>query len=152
MGGGVTSLHEPGMTGDVEDLAPELCWQLLAGERIGRIAVDSGGGPLIFPVNHIAHDGRIYFRSGGGTKAESVWAHPRVAFEVDGRDQHGFWSVVADGPAELITEGQEARQAGIDQLVSLYPSRKTMVVRVTPDRISGRRFSASAVRSALWGE
>lgn len=118
----------------------EECWRRLASERIGRFAVDSGRGPHIFPVNHLVKDGLIYFRTGAGQKVTEGWAHPRAAFEVDGRDQDEFWSVVAEGTIRILGGDDAETRALLDPLVSLHPAPKHLVICLQPDGISGRRF------------
>ena len=60
------------MTGNVaegtEELSEEKCWELLARERTGRLAVAIGKHPDIFPVNHVIEKRKIVFRTDPGTK------------------------------------------------------------------------------------
>ncbi|MGN6326029.1 pyridoxamine 5'-phosphate oxidase family protein [Pseudolysinimonas sp.] len=121
-------------------ISEEECWRRLAGERIGRFAVESGGGPRIFPVNHLVLDGAVVFRSGPGLKMLAGSAHPRAAFEVDGRDQDEFWSVVVDGDVTILGADDPSLLGRLDDLVALHPSPKHMVIRLRPRSISGRRF------------
>ena len=37
----------------------------------------------LFPVNYLAHDGALYFRSAPGSKLAQITANRKVAFEVD---------------------------------------------------------------------
>ncbi len=135
---------------DVDDLSASRCWELLGSERIGRFAVLSSRGPLIVPVNHTVRDRLLYFRTGPGRKVVDGWAHPRAAFEVDGRDGERFWSVVLEGTIEILGDDDPALGGVLDGLVSLHPSPKHMVIRFRPDVISGRRF-APPHPSPLWG-
>ncbi|MEP6843006.1 MAG: pyridoxamine 5'-phosphate oxidase family protein [Pseudolysinimonas sp.] len=133
----------------VEILSDEECWRLLAAERVGRIAVDSGNGPRIFPVNHVVYDRIISFRTGPGEKVMESWSHPNVAFEVDGRDGTKFWSVVVEGTSEIRAENDPGLADALRDLVSQHPTPKHMVISIRADRISGRRFPG--VRAAqLW--
>ena len=131
-------------------LSDEECWRLLASERIGRLAISSGRGPQIFPVNHVVQDHLIIFRSGPGEKVSESWSHPRVAFEVDGRDGDEFWSVVVDGPTEIRAEDDPVVRDALQSLVSFHPSEKHMAITIAADQISGRRFRPRTP-AGLWG-
>jgi hypothetical protein len=78
-----------------------------------------------------------------------AWAHPRAAFEVDGRSGDQFWSVALEGDVRILDAGDPALARLLDELVSLHPSPKHMVIRFAPDLVSGRRFIAPQ-RTRLW--
>jgi nitroimidazol reductase NimA-like FMN-containing flavoprotein (pyridoxamine 5'-phosphate oxidase superfamily) len=134
----------------IELLSDEECLRLVASERIGRVAIGSGRGPQIFPVNHVVQDHLIIFRSGPGEKVTETWSHPRVAFEVDGRDGDEFWSVVIDGPTEIRADDDPLVRDALRSLVSFYPSEKRMAITITAEQISGRRFQPR-IPASLWG-
>lgn len=125
---------------DADVIPEDECWELLRSERIGRFAVDTGRGPRIFPVNHTVHERLLYFRTGRGQKVAEGWAHPRAAFEVDGRDGQRFWSVVLEGTITILGDDDPALGTILDGLVSLHPSPKHLVIRFAPELVSGRRF------------
>ena len=131
-------------------MSPDECWRRLASERIGRLAFDTGGAPAIVPVNHVVRDRVVYFRTGPGQKVMGSSAHPQVAFEVDGRDGERFWSVVVQGRARILGDDDDRLGGVLDDLVSLHPSPKHMVIEVTPDGISGVSFPPPRPGS-LWG-
>jgi len=133
-----------------EDLAEDECWRLLIGTELGRLAVRDGDGMEIFPVNYGVHGRRIVFRTGFGTKLNSLTVHHRVAFEVDGQDGELLWSVVLKGDArtpELGTELQELHGLG---LTSWSPVAKSVYVVVEPMTITGRRFRKELERDPDW--
>ena len=130
-------------------LSDDECWRLLAGERIGRIAIESGRGPQIFPVNHLVRDHVVSFRSGPGEKIMDTFSHPRVAFEVDGRDGEDFWSVVVGGHVEVRGENDPLVRGALESLVSFHPTEKHYVIDIIADEISGRRFQPRRPAS-LW--
>jgi nitroimidazol reductase NimA-like FMN-containing flavoprotein (pyridoxamine 5'-phosphate oxidase superfamily) len=67
----------------LELLEEPQCWALLAGSTVGRIAVNVGPAPAVFPVN-FAVDGRaIVFRTGTGTKLTAALDHAFVSFQCD---------------------------------------------------------------------
>ncbi|WP_343896958.1 pyridoxamine 5'-phosphate oxidase family protein [Microbacterium thalassium] len=132
------------------------CWALLGNRPIGRLAViGADGGPDIFPVNTLVHDGKIYFRSGGGAKMREVAADDRVAFEMDGAEPPWRWSVVIRGTARRLDRDDEIEASGVLGLATLSPSPKNDFCVVTPVQVSGRRFRTDfpepAERSEVYG-
>ena len=51
---------------------PAECWELLATQPVGRVAVIVGHYPVVFPVNYAVDDKTIVYRTGAGTKLHSV--------------------------------------------------------------------------------
>jgi nitroimidazol reductase NimA-like FMN-containing flavoprotein (pyridoxamine 5'-phosphate oxidase superfamily) len=127
---------------DVEELDADECWRLLTLGSIGRLAVvGQDGHPDVMPLNDLAHDGSLYFRTAPGGKLQSIEAHPQVAFEVDGQDARRRWSVVIRGTADRLTDPVEIEASGIARLMSWSPTKKEDFVRVDPSTVSGRRFA-----------
>ena len=78
------------LNGAVVTLSEEQCWNLLSRYQLGRLALDVGGGPDIFPVNYVTDGPRVLFRTAPGSKLAGLTQNPRVAFEVDEfDDEHG---------------------------------------------------------------
>jgi nitroimidazol reductase NimA-like FMN-containing flavoprotein (pyridoxamine 5'-phosphate oxidase superfamily) len=126
----------------VEAMTIEECWSLLSAAAVGRLAVDNGGRPDIFPINYLVHDGSIIFRSGPGTKlAASVLMH-HVAFEIDGYlpAERSAWSVVVKGRALQIERMQDVYDAQDLPLFPWVASDKPDFVKIVPDEVTGRRF------------
>ena len=48
---------------DVEELAPEDCWDRLRADGVARLAVVVDGAPEIFPINYVVDRGTIVFRA-----------------------------------------------------------------------------------------
>lgn len=118
------------------------CWTLLEHTRVGRLAVhEEGAGPDIFPVNYVAHEGAVYIRSAPDVKAVRLAAHPEAAFEIDGHDESGWWSVVVRGTAARVTDELEIERSGIRHVVTASPRYKQHVLKITPRTIAGRRFA-----------
>ena len=133
---------------EVERLDAATCWSYVQGARLGRLAVvNADGSPDIFPVNHLAHEGSIFFRTARDSKLLHIAHHPLVAFEVDGESDEHYWSVVIRGRAERVTRDDEIRDSGVRALVSWSPTAKFFVVRVTAATITGRRFPVHAGHS-----
>ncbi len=123
-----------------EKLDVETCWDLLAEERIGRVIFTEGDDIEVFPVNFSIGGRSVLFRSAPGTKLELVASHPRVAFEVDHHADDVAWSVILWGVASRLDADDEIEHSGVLGLVSWTPDEKYNYVRITPDRVSGRRF------------
>jgi uncharacterized protein len=123
------------------ELETEVCWDLLRGEEVGRLAVSVDRRPEIFPVN-FAVDGRtVVFRTAEGTKFGSLSVDDHVAFEADGFDcaTSEAWSVVIKGRAREVRMFDQPD----DSTFWLFPwnsTPKSRFVRITPERVSGRRF------------
>lgn len=129
----------------IETLSDAECWTLLASESFGRIAVATTDGPDVFPVNYVAHDGALYFRSAPGTKLMEVAADGRVAFEVDGRfgdraDPGRHWSVVVRGTAKRLDSDEEIEASGVLDLVTAAGGAQYNYVKIAPVAVTGRRL------------
>lgn len=123
------------------ELSTEECWARLRAEEIGRLAVNNGHQPDIFPVNYIVDEDRIVIRTAEGTKLAAAIASGKVAFEIDDIDlaAHRAWSIVVQGVA------QEPRSTGSvmhDESLSLHPlageEGKERFIEIVPTRITGR--------------
>ncbi|OAN35852.1 hypothetical protein A4X17_00355 [Plantibacter sp. H53] len=126
---------------EVEHLDEEACWALAVASKIGRIAVvNDDGGPDLLPVNFLVHDRHIYIRSAPGSKLMDITSRPRVAFEVDGHDADSWWSVIAHGSARRLAIDAEIDESGVLGLDSWSPTVKSNFIRITPARLTGRRF------------
>ncbi len=133
---------DTGDTGDgIAVLDMQTCWQLVAGEEVGRLAVSVDQRPDIFPVNYAVDDETIVFRTAEGTKLSAVFVDSAVAFEVDGYDADTgtAWSVVIKGHAAEVPM-QDLLDDLAFPLFSWTATPKPRFVRVVPDEITGRRF------------
>ena len=136
----------------LELLSEEQCRQLLAGGEVGRVGITIGALPAIFPVNYRVIDGSIHFWTAPGSKMSAAVAGAVVAFEVDDyqlADRTG-WSVLAVGPAEVISDPEIAAKLIASRLEPFVDSPRTIVVRIEPEFLSGRRLvHGSAPRRRL---
>lgn len=140
---------QPAATSGVEELTTAECWRLLEASRIGRIAIATAAGrPELFPVNYAVHDGNLYFRSAPGTKLMRLAQRPAVAFEIDGSDDHHYWSVIVGATATRMDADAEIEASGVLRLPTLTPTLKYDFVRLTPVEVTGRRFLRHALRMA----
>jgi nitroimidazol reductase NimA-like FMN-containing flavoprotein (pyridoxamine 5'-phosphate oxidase superfamily) len=122
------------------------CLRLMAEAEIGRLAVNAGNTPAIFPVNYALDGGTIVFRTDPGTKL-THGPRARASFEVDRLDHAGRagWSVVATGRLEEVTHYDAAtfdrvRRLAIDPWAG---GDKAHWMRLVPDRVTGRRIDST---------
>ncbi|MEL7207892.1 MAG: pyridoxamine 5'-phosphate oxidase family protein [Actinomycetota bacterium] len=130
------------------------CWELLAGERVARLAVVVDQRPEIFPVNSAVTEERtVVFRTAEGTKLESLGDVPDVALEVDGTDEPASgppsgWSVLIAGSARHVRDAESVRRfEGLD-LIPWAPGHKSVWVEIRPRSVSGRRINPPAGEEA----
>jgi nitroimidazol reductase NimA-like FMN-containing flavoprotein (pyridoxamine 5'-phosphate oxidase superfamily) len=78
-------------------------------QRMGRVAVVDGRGPIALPVNFILDRHMVVFRTEEGTKLDVASRGSRVGFEVDGTDAatRTGWSAVVRGEAVEVTDPEE---------------------------------------------
>lgn len=138
-------------------------FDFLAAQPEGRLATcDRAGQPFITPVNHLVHDGKIYFHSKlTGRKLENIAENNRVCFEVSEVAKltvtydrpcgcaTRYTSVLAFGPARIVPDGAE-KTALLNLLVSKHAGGKPFapvdgshaaectVVEICIDEISGK--------------
>jgi nitroimidazol reductase NimA-like FMN-containing flavoprotein (pyridoxamine 5'-phosphate oxidase superfamily) len=98
-----------------------------------------------FPVYYVVDDaGDILFRTDPGTKLAAAVLRTRVTFEIDNEAEG--WSVMAMGyPEELRSQDQVTRAlAALDEH---WPdSERQRVVKIHPERITGRALQAEPDR------
>jgi nitroimidazol reductase NimA-like FMN-containing flavoprotein (pyridoxamine 5'-phosphate oxidase superfamily) len=129
------------VTGPVQPLTAQECWELIASRPIGRLATAVDRHPDIFPVNFVVDGESIVFRTAEGSKLFSLTINQTVAFEVDDWGEDTGWSVVLHGTAETISAYDEVMEAEQLPLRPWVPTVKTHYVRIRPDRVSGRQFA-----------
>ena len=64
----------------VATLSDEECWQLLAGEELGRLVTRVGDVLDIFPVNYVVDEDTIVFRTAEGSKLVELTVNDEVLF------------------------------------------------------------------------
>ncbi len=121
-------------------LSDHECWELMAGVSLGRLVTSVDGQPEIFPVNYVVQHRTVLFRTAEGTKLVSTAINNRVLFEVDDHNVGEGWSVIVRGRARSLRTNEQIEEAESAQLLPWTPSEKTHYVRVTPERVTGRRF------------
>lgn len=122
-------------------MSPIEAWSRMRSQSVGRLALDDGGRPDIFPVNFLADDRRILIRTAAGRKLALLEGNRHVAFEVDQVVLDLAWSVVVRGTAEEITEPGEL-EAARNAALWTWPARETdRFIRIHPESVVGKSFS-----------
>ncbi|WP_062436650.1 pyridoxamine 5'-phosphate oxidase family protein [Herbidospora daliensis] len=132
----------------LEELSEKECLQLAEQGGIGRVAFGGAGGPTVFPVNYRLIDGQIVFRiRKGGTMDESISSgiddlEVKIAFQVDHIDEQNRdgWSVLIQGPAHHVSEGELAA-TGAEDVDSWAGDSRDHYIRIAPQRVTGRKIS-----------
>lgn len=122
------------------------CLRLLRRCRVGRVVVNVDGVPAAFPVNFALLDDDIVFRSAPGTKLLAALERAVVGFEVDRIDPvfESGWSVLVQGPSELLTAEDDLARARRLHLRTWAPGQRPHFVRIRSQAVSGRRFLSPA--------
>jgi nitroimidazol reductase NimA-like FMN-containing flavoprotein (pyridoxamine 5'-phosphate oxidase superfamily) len=144
----------PGRQACWQELTKSECFELLARERLGRVAVVDDRGPVVFPVNFVLDRHMVVFRTDAGTKLDAACRGSRVAFEIDGTDDaaHAGWSVLVRGEAIEVTDLAELARLRKLPLDPWAPGAKSHYVRILPAVLAGRRIAAPGGPSNRGGE
>jgi nitroimidazol reductase NimA-like FMN-containing flavoprotein (pyridoxamine 5'-phosphate oxidase superfamily) len=121
-------------------LSDDAAWEFLMSETVGRLAVSVGTQPDIFPLNYVGHEGKVYFRTGEGTKLLQLVVDSHVAFEADGSDEKTAWSVVVSGSAKAIHSPAMIETLNGLPLPPFAPTLSYVWVEITPSVLRGRSF------------
>ncbi|MET8294417.1 helix-turn-helix domain-containing protein [Streptomyces sp. NPDC001591] len=127
---------------ELVELAAEECWELLGSHGVGRIAVTTGAGPAIFPVNYVSVGTQVAYRTSADAGPAEAAGH-EVAFEVD-RIDDAFsrgWSVLVVGDARTVTEAAAVRRLETHSRSRPWAGgERDLWITVTPGRVTGRRI------------
>ncbi len=133
-----------------ETLTAKQCWNFLSETSVGRLAVTVDGKPDLFPVNYKIDGESLLFRTGGGTKLNTINSNAFVALEADAVSaEFGIaWSVVIKGRAESVPADNPVLNSAIHGLFPWQGVGKNHLIRIVPDTVTGRRFTLDA--SMTW--
>ncbi len=134
----------------LEVLDEDQCLQLLAGTKVGRVALCLGALPVILPVQY-ALDGRDpVFRTNRGAKLDSALHREVVCLEADSSDStyHAGWSVLAIGRAEVVSDPAALERLHRLPLRPWVAGGADYFVRIKTELLSGRRIGIEARRVA----
>ena len=67
-----------------QELTKSECFELLARQHVGRVAVVDDQGPVVFPVNYVLDRHTVLFRADAGTKLGGLIASIRDEVEQRG--------------------------------------------------------------------
>ncbi len=122
----------------VQQLCQQAALELLERQTVGRFAyVARAGVPDVVPVNYLWSHGCVLIRSGPGPKLQAAQRGDVVAFQVDelDADQRSGCSVVVTGRASVVLAAP-----GDDLPEPWAAGPRRHLIRVSPDRIEGRRL------------
>jgi nitroimidazol reductase NimA-like FMN-containing flavoprotein (pyridoxamine 5'-phosphate oxidase superfamily) len=122
------------------------CRRLLGSVPVGRLVFTERALPMVHPVNFVLLGDDVVISTGPGTKFAAAERGDVVAFEADHFDENtrSGWSVLVVGHAGIVRD--------IDQLVAFAgpdtrpwaPDRTRHVIKVSAERMTGRRVSFEA--------
>ncbi|MFB9165946.1 MULTISPECIES: pyridoxamine 5'-phosphate oxidase family protein [Arthrobacter] len=122
-------------------MGEEEAWRFLEHTRFGRLALSVGNMPDIFPINYLAHDGKLLMRTNPGTKLAELTINDSVAFEIDGLTESEAWSVVLKGTARVLESQTEIDAASELPLTPWLQTLKYTFVEILPQSVRGFRFA-----------
>ena len=118
------------------------CLELLARGGVGRIAINAGALPVILPVRYAVDGERVVLCVGVGSTLDQATHDAVVAFEVDGSDLDGEWSVSVVGIARPVAAGDDTARAEALPLPRWWLGRPHRFVSVSTEHTTGRRAPA----------
>ncbi|MFJ9615187.1 helix-turn-helix domain-containing protein [Streptomyces noursei] len=149
-----TGLGKAGAHPEVLTLSPAECRKLLSTHGIGRVAVTLNDTPAVFPVNYTVVDDVIAYRTQAGSGPAAAAGH-EAALEVDHIDEafSQGWSVLAVGPAEVVTGFYETRR--FEEHAYSAPwvgGGRYQWIAIRPTHFSGRRIRVPGAPAPPTGE
>lgn len=135
----------PRQRAELVELSRSECIRLLADQRFGRLAVNTGTGvPLLRPVNY-RFDVKlqaVVFRTHRGSKFHALVNSSEAAFEIDHIDEalRAGWSVVIRGPVEEVVGTADTRRLELLGLETWAPGFKPHWMQIRAWTVSGRRI------------
>jgi hypothetical protein len=130
-------MGEPGEV--VTTMSVEECWSLLEAHEFGRLAYRLVDEVHLVPINFVADDRTLLFRTAPGSKLLAAALQSDVAFEIDWHDDATAWSVVARGRMRRLEEDEGHRLDSLGRQ-SWIATSKPEVVELVPEEVTGRRF------------
>jgi nitroimidazol reductase NimA-like FMN-containing flavoprotein (pyridoxamine 5'-phosphate oxidase superfamily) len=131
--------------------------EVLAKERLVRIAFQEGRSSYVIPLGYVWLNGALFGVAEAGRKTELAEVNPMVAFQVDTSIETGLWeweSVTGTGRFEIAGTEEKARaMAALQSVIAEAPdwwrreqaprmaAGKLLVWKLTPTSTSGCRYA-----------
>jgi len=136
----------------MNELSSDECLDLLMTHRprVGRLAFDDAGGPVVFPMDYIADGKLIYFHTAPGSTLLAALEMRQVTFEIDHVEhepeprtpvvREQSWSVLAFGRLRTLTDEDELAQVRESPLRPWAHDEDRYYLRMDVATLAGRRF------------
>ena len=129
----------------LRELSDEDCWELVSQPgHIGRVAWNSGSGPVALPVNYMVYERHLWIRTSAYSSLTREIDDNLIAVEIDDIDPatHLGWSVLIRGMAEVKYHPEEVPGPVLEHRT--WPAgHRPLWVPVSPRAHTGpRRVSA----------
>ncbi|WP_393062285.1 helix-turn-helix domain-containing protein [Streptomyces sp. LN549] len=118
------------------------CWALLGDHGVGRVALASGDGPVVLPLNYQALDGEVMFSTAEHSPLSTA-AGTEIAFEADHIDDafSRGWSVLLVGPVHVVADEEVARRLREAAYSTPWAGEgREHVMVLSPRRVTGRKI------------
>ncbi|MER5281156.1 pyridoxamine 5'-phosphate oxidase family protein [Streptomyces sp. NPDC002809] len=117
-------------------------WALLGDHGVGRVALASGDGPVVLPLNYQVLDGEVMFSTAEHSPLAAADG-TEIAFEADHIDDafSRGWSVLLVGPVRVVTDEDEARRLRASAYSAPWAGEgREHVMVLSPRRVTGRKI------------
>jgi uncharacterized protein len=121
------------------------CSERLRAGQLGRVGISIDALPVILPVFYQATEDSVMFFTEAGTKLAAAAINAIVAFEVDGLDDDGGWSVMVLGRCEEVATDRDIALWREVPWLAQGPGKRDHLVRIPIQHLSGRSFSWAAM-------
>ncbi len=129
--------------GRFQELTEAECWELVATKTLGRVAYCDPQGPVVLPVNHVAHEGAVIFRTSPHSLLALQGRGMPAAFQVDDADDYteSGWSVLMRGTMSIVESVEDLPDTALPEP---WPEGvRSLYLRVAPHSVTGRRVLAT---------
>jgi len=146
------------------ELSDDETYQVLARERVVRIAFQDGQSQYLIPMGYVWLQSALYGVTTEGRKTRLAKINPNVAFQVDSSHDTGLWEwhgVTGEGTFGIVGSEEERQQvlSAFEPVIAEAPawwrreqgprlaSGVFLVWRLSPTRVSGRSYAPSEQES-----
>lgn len=134
------------MTHEAIEMSLADCLSALRSRDVGRVAMATGSGPRIVPVNYGMLDEAIVFRTSPYSELAQNAVDVDLAFEVDDLDfaQHTGWSVVALGQGSRVEDEELLRVRRVADPEPWVRGQRNFYLKISWHDLTGRRIGPRA--------